>query len=254
MIELLVQAFALTLARVGTFVYFLPLLGGPNLPRMVKVGTSMALSVFFYVETASALLGSEPGTTATPPWLGFGVALVRELFLGALLGFAMGLFLMPARVAGEMLAQESGLTIGNILSATGDGVGNPFVILFEMIASLVFFTLDFHHVFLTVLHATFTRYPIGRAFALPTLDVVTAVGAAEEGGLLLAAPLVLCVFLTTVVLMMMARAAPQLNLFSVGLPLRVLVSLGVILVLLPQMVEGICGQFAYLVDVMRLRG
>ena len=55
---------------------------------------------------------------------------------------------------------------------------------------------------------------------------MTAASAAEEGGLLLAAPVALCLSLTTVVLVLMTRAAPQLNLYSVGFPLRVLVCLG----------------------------
>ncbi len=45
LIDSLVMTWALTLARVGTFMYFLPLLGGPNVPRTVKIGLSMALTV-----------------------------------------------------------------------------------------------------------------------------------------------------------------------------------------------------------------
>ena len=61
-----------------------------------------------------------------------------------------------------------------------------------MLASVTFFTLDLHHVFLQVLFETFRHYPIGTKFGLPKWDLVTAVSTVQEGGLLLAAPMALC--------------------------------------------------------------
>ena len=108
--------------------------------------------------------------------------------------------------------------------------------------------------FLEVLFETFRLYPIGTAFHLPNWDLVTAVSAVEEGGLLLAAPMALCLILTTVLLILLSRAAPQLNLFSVGFPMRVIVSLAVMLLLLPQLMTGVVGQFAWLIELLQLRG
>ena len=70
MIEPLVTAFALTLARVGTFVYVLPLLGGSNVPRTVKIGFSLALSILIYTNGSSTHMVM--GSTS---WFGFGLAL-----------------------------------------------------------------------------------------------------------------------------------------------------------------------------------
>jgi flagellar biosynthetic protein FliR len=152
------------------------------------------------------------------------------------------------------VAQESGITFASVLTASGDGSANPFTTLFEMLASVTFFTLDLHHVFLAVLQETFRNYPIGTAFGLPTWNLVTAASAAEEGGLLLAAPMAMCLILTTVVLMLMSRAAPQLNLFSVGFPMRVIVSLAAMLLLLPQFLTGVVGELGWLIDLLGLRG
>jgi flagellar biosynthetic protein FliR len=255
LIDAMIMTWALTLARVGTFIYFLPLLGGSNVPRTVKIGLSMALTVLFYGE-ASAAMAAAGGLAhaGAVSWLVFFLALARELVLGGILGFALNLFLVPARVAGEFVAQESGLTFANVLTATGDGSANPFATLFEMLAGVTFFALDLHHVFLQVLQETFRAYPIGTAFGLPNWDLVAAASAAEESGILLAAPMALCLILTTVVLMLMSRAAPSLNLFSVGFPLRVLVSLAAMLLLLPQLLTGIVSQFTWLIDLLGLRG
>ena len=171
-------------------------------------------------------------------WFGLSLALGREMILGGVLGFAMSLFLLPAHVAGEFITQEAGLSFANTVTATGGSSSSPLAGLFEMAAALIFFALDLHHVFLLVLQETFHMTPIGQELHLPNWDLVMATGAAEEAGLLLAGPVALCLFLTTVVIILMARVAPQLNLYSFGLPLRVLVCLLVLPLLLPQIVTG----------------
>jgi flagellar biosynthetic protein FliR len=247
--------FVLTLARAGTFIHVVPLLGGTTVPAPVKIGLSLALAaLFFNFDADAARVAADLATQGSISWFGFSLALAREAVLGALFGFAFSLFLAPARIAGELIAQETGLTFGNMLTAVGDGSSNPFAVLLEMLASLVFFSLDLHHLFLVTLGESITRYPIGTAFALPTWDLIGAAGAAQEGGVLLAAPLALCLFLTTVVLALMTRAAPQLNLYSVGFPLRILVSLAAMILLLPAILTGVVGFFSYFVDLLQLRG
>jgi len=253
-IEPFILAAILTLGRVGTFIYFLPLLGGPNVPHLVKIGLSMALTMILYDDGLAALNQDGVMTADSASWLGFALAMGREVLLGGVLGFALSLFLVPARLAGEFISQESGLTFANVVTATGNGSSTPFATLFELLASLAFFSLDLHHVFLTVLQETFRHYPIGHAFGLPNLDLLTAASAAQEGGILLAAPVALCLFLTTVMLALMTRAAPQLNLYSVGFPLRILVSLGAVLILLPQLMAGIIGLFSNFLQLLRIQG
>jgi flagellar biosynthesis protein FliR len=246
-IEPIVVAFALTLARVGTFIHMLPLIGGTNVPRLVKVGFSLALTVLLF-----STEGSTQAVSGATSWFGFGLALGREMILGGMLGFAMSLFLVPAHIAAEFITQEAGLSFASVLTATGDGSATSLTTFFEMLASLVFFSLDLHHVFLLVLQETLEHMPIGRGFELPSWDVVTAAAAAEEGGLLLAAPVALCLFLTTLVLALLTRAAPQLNIYSVGFPVRVIVALVALVLLLPQLISGMVGLFGYMMALLQL--
>ena len=253
--ECMLAMFALTLARVGTFIHVLPLLGGASVPRTVKVGLSLALAMLLFDPAGEAprIAGAQMAQGSIS-WISLTLALAREALLGGVFGFALGLFLVPARVAGDLIAQESGLTFANTLMASGDGSSNPFAVLLEMLASLVFFSLDLHHVFLVTLQETFQRYPIGQPFALPSWDLIGAAAASQEGGVLLAVPLVLCLFMTTVVLALMTRAAPQLNLYAVGFPLRILIGMGAMILLLPSFLTGIVGLFSYFVDYLQLRG
>jgi flagellar biosynthetic protein FliR len=252
-IELAVMTWALTLARVGTFIYFLPLLGGPAVPRTVKIGLSTALAVLFYNDALAGLANSATMLGGEASWFVFAFCVGREMLLGSILGFALNLLLVPARVAGEFIAQESGLTFASVLTASGQGSASPFATLLELIASAIFFTLDLHHVLLRLLQETFTLYPIGSAFEMPNWDLVRIASVAQEGGMLLAAPTALCLTLTTIVLALLSRAAPQLSLYTVGFPLRVIVGIAALLLFLPQMLNGIVAQYALLMEFLGLR-
>ncbi len=89
---------------------------------------------------------------------------------------------------------------------------------------------------LSVLHASFATFPLGGSNVPHAAPMVNGLATAYEMGLLLAGPLAVCLFLLAVTLAVMARAAPQLNVYSVGFTLQSLVVLFGGLFLLPEMV------------------
>lgn len=245
MIEPVIVFLTLILARVGAFVAMLNILGAGSMPRMVKVGLTGALTLFW----ATTLWGQMAGclwlcSDSAGAWLGYTLAVGKEVMLGAVVGFTFELFLLPARVAGEFLAQEMGLTFGNLASATGGSSVSPLTVVFELVASAVFLSLDGHHAFFGMMHGMFEQYPV--AGVLPSLSiegVLTNTTEAQEWGLMLAAPVALCLFLTTVVLNLLGRATPQLNLYTVGFPLRMGVGLVALFLLLPQVLASLLRVF-----------
>lgn len=248
MIDGFIASSVLIVARVGTFITVVPVLGGSAVPRTVKVGMSLALALLFLGEDG-AMAGNEPMLAS---WFGLCAALMREMILGIVLGFALSLFLLPAHVAAEFITQEAGLSFANTVSATGTSSNSSLSALFETMASLIFFSLDLHHIFLLVLQETFRMAPIGQGMHMPNWDLVGATGVAEETGLLLAGPVALCLFLATVLMILLARVAPQLNLYTFGMPLRVLVCLIALPLLLPEMIMGMVGYFGSFLGLLQL--
>ncbi len=234
--EALALVFSLVLARVATFVAVLPIFGQNGAPRMVKAGLALGLTVYWCGSWDMALAGSLATGPLAGGWLAVLAALIREAVLGAVLGYALGLLLVPARVAGEYLAQEMGFTLGSLSDPTGNQSVTVLGQAFEVVGVLIFLGLDGHHIFLLALRGTFAHWPIGGGMTnLPVGHLVSGAAAAQEWGLVLAAPLALCLFLTTVVLALMSRAVPQLNIFAVGFPLRIGVGLVAMVLLLPNL-------------------
>jgi flagellar biosynthetic protein FliR len=247
-----VVSFSLLLARLGTFLSVVPLFGGRNTPRTVKIGLAFALAVFWFDPAATV---ADPGLARSDiSWPAFGMALGREALLGMILGYTLGLLLVPARVAGEFITQQMGLTLGNIIDPASESSTGAITQILEMLAILLFFGLDGHHVFLAVFHGTLARWPLGGPIRIPPITELIAAGsAAEESGLLLAAPLGAILFLTTVILALMARASPQMNIFSVGFALQISAGLVGALLLLPDLLRALVHTFErFSADLLRL--
>lgn len=236
-------SFSLILARVGAFVAVQPLFGGRQTPRLVKVGLTFALAVFWIGDLAPTA-GLDELQLTSKSWLGFALAAVRESMIGAMLGYGLTILLMPVRVAGEFIGQEMGLSLASVANPMSENSATLIGQLIESLGIAIFLGLNGHHSWLVALHGTFARWPIGGGFpSLPLLPLVGCVARAHEWGLLMALPLATCMFASSMLLALMARVAPQLNLMSVGFALRVGIGLVATMVFLPDLLGGICSAF-----------
>jgi flagellar biosynthetic protein FliR len=236
LIETWFVTLALILARASAFLAMSPVLGGRAVPKLVKLSLALALSGFWFMGSGAAQAQTIIALNQSP-WLGLVLAVAREVLIGAVLGYVFGLFLTPFRIAGEYIAQEMGLTLGSITDPTRSQPSTVLGELFELVGILLFLSWDVHHLFLAMLHRTFATQPLGGAFLpVPVGTQLLALSSTTEWGLLLAAPVGCCLFLTSLLLALLTRAAPQLNLMSVGFALRVFVGMVALLVLWPDLV------------------
>jgi len=228
----------LILARVGAFVAVMPPFASRT-PRLVRLGLTIALTLFYVSEVS-------------PEWerkvevhsFVYAVALVREALIGAAMSFVFGLILLPARIAGEFVTQQVGLNVSPVVGPTGES-GGAVTNVFEIVAAMVFLAVDGHHIVLAALHGSFAILPLGGQNVPQAGPMIIGLSSSYEMAMLLAGPMVLCLFLLAVTLAVMARAAPQLNVYSIGFTLQVMVVLIGGLFLLPDIVmtmQGIVGR------------
>lgn len=252
--HLLILSFMLTVGRVGAFIATIPLFGDSRLPNQVKIGLVLALSTLWLVYAADhpATIAAVR-TIAVSHWLAYFAALVSEMLVGAMLGFAFSLFLLPLRIAGAYVGQEMGLTFATLASPTSTESTNVVSQFFEAVGILLLLSLDVHHLFLVAMDLSFQRWPLGNGWApMPTAALVHGVERTHHLGLLIAAPVGVCLFITMIALLLLARAVPQLNLFSIGLAIRIAAGFCALLLFLPEIFSTVQGVFADMSDFVNL--
>ena len=226
----------MALVRTATLIAVFPLFSGRNLPTTVKIGLAVVLSGTWFL---SGLPSADITAGGFGPWgsmTQWVMCAARETFIGGALAFGMGLFLLPMQIAGSFISQEMGLNMGTQADPTGQGPSTVVNQLFYTLGILMFFTFDLHHSVLRVLHFSFFTRPIGTEFELPSAQILLGgLSDTHSAGLLLSAPVVGALFIGLIALLVTARTAPQLNMFSVGFPLRLGIGLVAAVVFFPEM-------------------
>ncbi|MEP3482065.1 MAG: flagellar biosynthetic protein FliR [Fuerstiella sp.] len=256
--------------RVASFVAFLPPFGGQHMPKTVKVGLAMALTLFWapniafsewVSETSSAAteMGVEPSDaglqvaadrSSMRPWLLWAWLGARETLLGASLGWVLGMILIPFRVAGSWLGELMGITIASITSGADSSSGNVLAVFFEAIGVLMLFALDIHHGFLLIFNRCWDTFQVGGMWKSGmTHETVHLITQLPAQGLTIAAPMALFMTIATIVLLFAMKQAPQFNLFTFGMPFRLLAGMGAILLFFPDLMAAMTNHLQTFLNI-----
>ncbi|MBV8636342.1 MAG: flagellar biosynthetic protein FliR [Burkholderiaceae bacterium] len=216
--------------RLGAMLLMTPVLDGFGIPPRVRIILVVALSA----SLASALPKTEAAVTADS-WPFF-LAAINELFTGALLGFGIMCAFAAFSFAGNLLDQQLGFNLASVFDPS-TRVQSPLVSsIFGLMATVMFFTIDGHHALLRGFAYSLEKVPLGSGlhnFSVGTL--VNQFGLIFSFGLLLASPVMLCVFLLEIGLSVISRSLPQMNIFVISIPVKIICGLVLLTLIMPHM-------------------
>lgn len=236
------QLFLLAFTRLMAVLVQVPVLGGRVIPNRVRLVFGVAL-------TALLLPWQPLPADAQPlPLLALGAALLRELITGWLAGFAATLTFGAVQMLGEFMGLSGGFASARLLNPAFEGASTVLDQLFLLLASLLFLLLNGHHLVLIGLQQTFIAVPLNSPLpdftTLAADRVMTLAQQLLATGLLLALPVVGAALMADVALGLLARVAPQIQVFFLEAPLKVLLvlvsltlSLGALLPLLGGLLQ-----------------
>ncbi len=225
-----VHEFILPFTRIAALFSVAPVLSSPFLQLRIKVAIASILTIFMIPllkETQDIELFSANG------FIQVGI----QILIGLLMGFILRLVFSALTIAGENIAVTMGLGFAQITDPV-NGVTVPIVSQFLSIsATLLFLAFNGHLALIEMLFDSFTYLPIGYSFDFQSaLWGVVAWGTKmSSGALMVAIPAITALLVANSALALMTRAAPQLNVFSVGLPITIILGLIVIALTLPSM-------------------
>lgn len=213
-------------------IFLLPVFGSQNVPTRLKAGFSFLLTIILFPLLPQ---DSFPQTSAVVVFVYY---IFKEVFVGIVVGFAASFLFAAVQFAGRLIDMEMGFAMVELLDPFTDSpvtVSGQFQVL---IFSILFLLMNGHYFLLIALRKSFHVLPLCSVH-IPdesvVLHLVKMVGSIFEVAVQLAAPILTVLMLCSLALGVIARTVPQINIFFVGLPLKIGVGLITLIIVLSSL-------------------
>lgn len=214
-----VASFILPLFRVTAVLMSMPVFGTTLVPTRVRLYFALAITVVI-----------APGLPPMPPVNALdlsGLMLIAEqILIGALMGFSLQLFFQAFVVAGQIISIQMGMAFASMIDPT-NGVNTAVIGQFlTMLVTLLFLAMNGHLVVFEVLTESFTTLPVGSAMLVNHFwEIAGKLGWVLGAAMVLVLPAITALLVVNIAFGVMTRAAPQLNIFSIGFPLTLVLGM-----------------------------
>ncbi|WPC06612.1 flagellar biosynthetic protein FliR [Pseudomonas sp. MBLB4123] len=217
-----VGSFLLPLFRIAALLMSMPIIGTQLVPMRVRLYLALAICLVL-MPTLPAM----PQVDALS--LRSLVLIAQEVLIGVMLGFSLQLFFHAFLVAGQIVSMQMGLGFASMVDPT-NGVSVPVVgQFFLMLVTLLFLAMNGHLVVFEVLAESFVTLPVGEGLLTDHYwTLATKLGWVMGAALMLVLPAITALLVVNLAFGVMTRAAPQLNIFSIGFPLTLVLGLAIV--------------------------
>lgn len=225
----------LVMLRCTGLVFTAPIFGHHSIPTLVKFGLAAALAVALD-KTAGVSAGALPLLVAAP----------IELIIGISLGYILSLGFQGVELAGRVISIQLGLSLAAVFSPTEEEASTAIDPFFSVMAGLVFLAMNLHLAVVQTLAHSFAVYPIGGGWPADlAMTGAQTIALVLELGVRVALPIALVLLLVELSVALLARAIPQINVFILGLPLKMLVGIAVLAVAMPSLISGAASIYRF---------
>lgn len=243
----IIAKFLLIFSRVTSFFMTVPIFSYRTIPMTFKIGLSFFLSYIMYFTVQASPL--------TFDGLYF-LLLLKELAIGLSLGLMAIMILAAIQTAGGFIDFQMGFAIANVIDPQ-TGAQSPIIGQYLYIFSLLFLLAsDGHHLLIDGIYYSYQFLPVTdliNPFSKDNVMELLIKTFAMMFGISfqIAIPIVASMFLIDIALGIVSRTVPQLNVFVVGLPLKIFVSFLIFFMIIGVMIYAIKDLFELLLLAMR---
>ena len=243
----LLVAFLLATVRTSAWIVIVPAFGGRSLPGLTKAALSMALA--FPVAHRLAPQAPEP---QLGPMLS---AILMNVAAGLTLGIVTLLLFSAIRGAGELVDYFGGFSLTQAYDPMALQNSSVFGRVNDLLAVTLLFAGDGYLIIVKGLLSSYDAFPLHGGTPLKVLSelVTKDVGSFMVSAVEIAGPLLAVLVMADVGLGLLTKAAPTLNVFSLGFPLKIFITLsliGVTFVALPEALSALLGKISNNTDVV----
>lgn len=219
------EYFLLILIRISCFVSVAPFFGLQDVPGRVKIGLSVFISLILYQIVPRESLGYTG-------IIGYSIITVKEGITGLLIGFAANICNSIILLAGNLLDMNIGFSMAmeyNPQMKTQASVSANF---YNYLVLLLLIITNMHHYILRAVVDSYQLIPVnGQVFQWDALltGMLTYMTDLFVIAFRIILPVFVCIMILNCILGVMAKVSPQMNMFAIGMQLKVLFGLAVML-------------------------
>lgn len=218
------EYFLLILVRVSCFVFIAPFFSMTNTPRNVRIGLSVCVAVILY--------NTVPQVEVTYNTLiGYFIVVLKEAVTGLLIGFAANLCTTIVSFAGHIADMEMGLSMASLMDPTTKESATITGIYYNYMVLLMLMISGMHRYLLKALAETYILIPVNGMIFHSDRLLSSMIGFMANYiliGFRICLPIFAVMIILNAILGILAKVSPQLNMFAVGIQMKVLVGLGVL--------------------------
>ena len=212
----------LATCRAAGFVMLAPPFNSRGIPAPVKGALSLALAVALLHKVTAGMPQPTPGFLL--------VAVVTEVAIGVGLGFIVQVLFTAVQMAGDLLDLTGGFSLQPAYDPLSQNMTSNVGRLHYTLASTLLFTSGGHMMLVRGFATSYDALPVGGSVPTAQLGQVlmTALSMMFLAALQIAGPLVAVLLLADVALALLSKAAPALNIFQLGFPVKIMITLSLL--------------------------
>ena len=244
------EYYLLLVVRMSCFIYVAPFFSDRDVPRRVKSGLSLMLAYIVY----HSVNPHEMVTYSTV--IGYSTLVLKEALAGLMIGYGANICTQIVQMAGKIADMEIGLSMVQLMDPmTRESTGFTGT-LYQYAVMLIMFATNLHHYVLRAFIESYRLIPVGgELFRSDTIvrAVVRFMGDYIAISFSFCLPIVASMLILNAVLGILAKTAPQVNLFTVGMQLKILTGLSILFItigVLPSVSEYIFNEMKAMMTVM----
>lgn len=218
------EYFLLILTRISCFVFAAPFFSMRNTPMRVRVGISVFTAVLLY----QSLTPSDYVEYNTV--LEYAVIVMKEAVVGLLVGLGASICTSIMNFAGAIADMETGLSMVTLLDPSSREQSSITGVFYQYVLMLLMIATGMYRYLFAALADTFTLIPVNGAIFHGDMLVdamLQFLGDYVIIGFRIVLPIFCAILLLNAILGVLAKVSPQMNMFAVGMQLKILVGLGV---------------------------
>lgn len=218
------EYYLLILVRITCFVFVAPFFSLNGVPRRVKVGFSIFVAYLIYTAV-------DRNEVVYNTVLGYAVIVMKEALTGFLIGWGAQICTTVTSFAGSIADMEIGISMVSLMDPTTRQQATFTGVFYQYIFTLFMIFTGMYQYLLRALIDSFTLIPVnGAVFKTQSLvqSVIMFMSDYIAIGFRIILPIFCTMLLLNAILGILAKISPQMNMFAVGMQLKVLIGLGIL--------------------------